>query len=49
MSLSREEIAKSIEELLRIAKVAMPTDLFEIDPRIIKAQALLAQLKGEVQ
>lgn len=42
-------IIEAIEDLLRIAKVAMPKDLFEIDPRVIKAQAVLAQLLGEFQ
>ena len=41
--------ATVLEDLLRVVKVAMPEDLFAIDPRVIKAQALLARLRGEVQ
>lgn len=43
------EIADILEDLLTIARVAMPPDLFEIDPRVIKAQALVARLKGDIQ
>lgn len=32
-------------DLLTIAKVAMPADLFAIDPRILNAQDLLAELE----
>lgn len=46
---SPEEIAEIIEDLLTIAKVAMPPELFEIDPRVVKAQALAARLRNEVQ
>jgi hypothetical protein len=43
-----KELAEIIANLLTIAKVAMPPDLFVQDPRIIKAQAMLARLKGEL-
>lgn len=46
---SAAQVAEVIEDLLTIAKVAMPRDLFEIDPRVIKAQALAARFRGEVQ
>jgi hypothetical protein len=49
IELDAEEVAKVIEDLLQVALVAMPAELFAIDPRIIKAQALAAKLKGEVQ
>ena len=44
-----DHIADIIDDLLTIAEVAMPIELFETDPRIIKAQALLAKLRGEIQ
>ncbi len=49
-SLPQDERAAAIatiKDLLTIARVAMPDDLFETDPRVIKAQALLARLSGE--
>jgi hypothetical protein len=33
-------ITEAIEDLLRIVKVAMPEDLFENDPRVIKAESV---------
>jgi hypothetical protein len=42
-------ITEAIEDLLRIVKVAMPEDLFENDPRVIKAESVVAQLQGEIQ
>jgi hypothetical protein len=44
-----EELVRTLEDLLTIAKVAMPTELYEVDPRIIRAEALLAKLEGQVQ
>lgn len=43
------EIIVSLENLLDIAKVAMPPELFAIDPRVIRAQVVLAKMLGEVQ
>lgn len=45
--MKREDIASIIEGLITIAKVAMPSDLFEQDPRIKKAKALLVSLGRE--
>lgn len=42
------EAAQAIRDLLAIAKVAMPDDLYAADPRIIKAEALLARLEGRL-
>lgn len=44
-----DQIIKALEDLLTIALVAMPAELFAVDERVIKAQAVLAKLKGEVQ
>lgn len=45
---SREEILQSLEELLQIVTVAMPAYLRAQDPRVIRAEALVAKLKGEI-
>jgi len=42
------EVARIVRDLLNIAKVAMPEDLYSVDPRIINAEALLARLEGKV-
>lgn len=42
--MTKDEIASIVEDLLRIAKVAMPPDLFLEDPRVKKARALLVSL-----
>jgi hypothetical protein len=42
-------IARVIHDLITIAKVAMPAELFKVDPRIIRAEALLAKLEGKIQ
>lgn len=44
--MNRDEIIQSLTDLLTIAKVAMPHDLFAIDPRVIRAQALLDRLRA---
>lgn len=41
---TREYLATMIQDLLAIAKVAMPSELFAIDPRVKKAQAYLVAL-----
>lgn len=41
-----EKVIQVIRDLLNIAAVAMPDDLRAVDPRIIKAEALLARLEG---
>ena len=41
---TKTELAAMIRDLVRIAKVAMPPDLFEQDPRIKKANAYLVAL-----
>lgn len=46
---SDADIAKIIEDLLTIARFAMAPEVFAIDLNVLKAQALLAQLKREVQ
>jgi hypothetical protein len=48
-SVAAERVIEAIEDLLRIAEVAMPTELFEIDPRILEAQEIVALLKGDMQ
>lgn len=40
----RDYLAKLIEELLIIVKIAMPPDLFLIDPQVKRAQAYLIAL-----
>ncbi len=42
------EVAQAIRDLLAIAKVAMPDDLYAVDPRAIKAEALLTWLEGRL-
>jgi hypothetical protein len=42
--LEKEAVARIVEDLIRIAKVAMPPKLFDEDPRVKKAQALLVSL-----
>jgi len=48
-SVRAERVIEALEDLLEIAKLAMPPELFEIDPRVIKAQVIVAQLKGDIQ
>lgn len=38
----QDEVARSLTELLAIAKVAMPDFLFAIDPRVHRARQLIA-------
>ncbi len=45
---TREEALQSLEELLQIITVAMPAYLRAQDPRVIRAEALVAKLKGEI-
>jgi hypothetical protein len=45
---TREEVLQSLEELLQIVTVAMPAYLRAQDPRVIRAEALVAKLKGEI-
>lgn len=40
-----EKIATVLADLLKVVKVAMPADLFAVDPRVIKARQLLAELR----
>jgi len=42
------KVIKVVEDLLTIAKVAIPEDLYEVDPRIIKAKALVRWLKEPI-
>lgn len=42
--MTKEDIAKIVEDLITIAKVAMPPNLFLEDPRIKKGKALLVSL-----
>ena len=44
----KDEIVRSLEELLQIVTVAMPAYLRAQDPRVIRAEALVARLKGEL-
>lgn len=44
--MSQAEQAKAIANLLRIARVAMPPDLFEQDIRVRRGLELLKQLEG---
>src|SRR3569832_1683656 len=46
MAMAQNEIAKTIRDLLVIAKVAMPPNLFAQDPRVIVAMAVLKELDG---
>ena len=41
--LNADEIAKLIKDLLQVAQVAMPAELFGINPKILRAQALAAK------
>jgi hypothetical protein len=43
------DTAKIIEDLLTLPRIAMAPEVFAIDLNVLKAQALLAQLKREVQ
>lgn len=45
MDLLSSPIVSALRDLLRIAKVAMPDNLYAIDPRIQKATELLANLE----
>ena len=49
VSVPISRIIRAFEELLSIAKVAMPKDQFEIDPRVVDAQEIVALLRGEIQ
>lgn len=40
----QSEIVRSLSELLTIAKVAMPDEVYAIDPRIKRANELMAKL-----
>lgn len=42
------EVLRSLEELMQIVVVAMPAYLRAQDPRVIRAEALIAKLKGEI-
>lgn len=42
--MTKEDIAKIVDDLVTIAKVAMPPDLFIQDPRVTRAKALLVSL-----
>lgn len=42
--MSDHEVVRSLTELLILAKVAMPNDLFAVDPRIVRARQLVAKL-----
>ena len=44
MDRTKHELASIIRDLVRIAKVAMPPDLFMRDPRVMKANAYLVAL-----
>jgi hypothetical protein len=46
---SQDVVAEIIDDLLGIVKGAMPPELFEVDLRVLRAQALAALLKREVQ
>jgi len=46
--MNRNETAKVIRDLLRIAKVAMPPKLYAEDPRVIVATAALSELEAGV-
>jgi phage head maturation protease len=43
-----DEVLTSLNELMEIVTVAMPAYLRAQDPRVIRAQALIARLKGEI-
>ncbi|MEQ8446019.1 MAG: hypothetical protein RIB57_09050 [Pelagibacterium sp.] len=43
-----DEVLASLNELMEIVTVAMPAYLRAQDPRVIRAQALIARLKGEI-
>lgn len=43
-----DEVLASLNELLEIVTVAMPAYLRAQDPRVIRAEALIAKLKGEI-
>lgn len=45
--MDREEDAAVIRDLLTIAKIPMPVDLFAIDPLVLNAQGLLAELEQQ--
>ncbi len=42
---TNEEMAIVLADLLKVVKVAMPPDLFLIDPRVLNARRLLASLR----
>lgn len=46
---TRQYLAAMIQDLLSIAKVAMPPDLFAIDPRVRRAQSYLVALGAPSQ
>ena len=43
-----DDVPASLEELMEIVKVAMPAYLRAQDPRVIRAEALIALLKSEI-
>tara|TARA_R100000365_G_scaffold1926_2_gene6314 strand:- start:1358 stop:1525 length:168 start_codon:yes stop_codon:yes gene_type:complete len=43
-----DEVLASLNELMEIIAVAMPAYLRAQDPRVIRAEALIAKLKGEI-
>lgn len=43
MADEQDEVVRSLFELLAIAKVAMPSYLFDIDPRVHRARQLIAK------
>jgi hypothetical protein len=46
MTVSTQDAAKIIRELLRIAKVAMPPDLYHQVPRVLTAMAALKEMES---
>ena len=46
--ISQNEIGKIIRDLLRIAKVAMPSDLYDQDPRVVTAIAAVRMIEAGV-
>ena len=48
LPLTTDEALRSLEELLQIVTVAMPAHLRAQDPRVIRAEALIAKLRGQV-
>jgi phage head maturation protease len=46
--LDTDEVLTSLNELMEIVTVAMPAYLRAQDPRVIRAEALIVRLKGEI-